>query len=229
VVSSLLPGNKKKGPTMNKKMMLLALVMASAALFALPAAASAQEAHIEGITAFTGTGGASSLVASGEPTLTCESVDVTNGVINAGGTTGSMVLDFTGCHKTVGFTLKCRTAGSPLDNTIRSSGTFHVITINNKPAVLVTPVTTEIICAGVSNTHLEGNGIIGTITAPECGVFSKTLTVAFSATSSTQNHITYTSVAYDLKSKTSGGSSLTAGLTQTATLTSSTAGNVNCT
>jgi hypothetical protein len=211
--------------------MLLALVVTSAAMFALPAAASAQVAHIEGITSFTGTAGAGTLAATGEPTITCVSGDITNGVVNAGGTTGSMGLDFTGCHTTIfGFTAKCRTTGSALDNTILSSGTFHVIMVNegSKPAILVTPVATTVVCAGISTIAVEGN-IIGTITSPSCGVESKTLTVAFSATGSTQNHIEFTGVNYDLTAQTSGGSKLTAGLTSTATLNSATAGKVNCT
>jgi hypothetical protein len=214
---------------MSKKIMLLALAVVSAAVFALPAAASAQEAHIEGITNFTGTAGAGTLAATGEPTITCESGDVTGGVVEAGGTTGSMGLDFTGCHTTVfGFTAKCRTTGSALDNTILSSGKFHVITINNKPGILVTPATTTVVCAGISSITVEGN-IIGTITSPACGVSSNNITVAFSATGSTQNHLSYTGVNYDLTAQTSGGSKLTAGLTSTATLNSATAGKVNCT
>src|SRR5689334_21099522 len=141
---------------MNKKTML-ALAVASVALLALPAAASGQEIHLEGISSFEGTAGAGSYSAEGEPTFTCESADI-SGSVSAGGTTGEISFDVTGCHITVfGITAKCRTTGSPLDNTIKSSGTFHLITISSgKPGLLVTPAVTTIVCAGISNTIVGG-------------------------------------------------------------------------
>lgn len=218
---------------MSKKMMLLALAAVSAAMFALPAAASAQEIHIEGITGFTGTGGAGELTTASEPTITCESSHVENGVVEAGGTTGSMTLDFTGCHVFGDpFTIPCHTTGAPLTNTIKTSGTFHLITYNSAPAILVTPETTVVTCAGISSTHVEGNGLIGTITSPKCGKTSATMELSFSATGSTQNHITYTGVAYDLKAVTVGGTTVrTSGLTGTSktTATEGKSGTLNCT
>jgi hypothetical protein len=214
---------------MSTKKMLLTLAVASAAVFALPAAASAQEAHIEGITSFTGTASAVALGASGEPTFTCDSADITNGVVNAGGTTGSMGLDFTGCHTSVfGFTAKCRTTGSALDNTILSSGVFHMITVSNKPGMMVTLAPTVIICAGISSITYEGN-LIGTLTSPACGVASNTMTVAFVAAGAVQNDKSYTGVNYNLTAQTSGGAKLEAGLNSTATLSSAAAAKVNCT
>lgn len=218
---------------MQKMMMMLTLLVVSAVSLVLPGAVSAQEIHFEGPTTFTGTGAASSWVSTGEPTTTCESVDFNNGTISAGGTTGTMTLDFTGCHATVlGFTVKCHTTGSPADNTIASGGTFHLITWKNAagtafPAILITLNTTEYSCAGISNTHLEGN-LIGTITSPACGSSSTEMKLGFTATGSTQNHLEYTGVKYDLLAKTSGGSPLTAALNLSATLHSA-AGKLNCT
>jgi hypothetical protein len=213
---------------MNKKTMLLVLAIASAAALALPAAASAQEIHLEGITSFTGTDCCESLFVAGEPTITCKSGDITNGVVNAGGTTGSMGLDFTECHTTVfGITAKCRTSGSALDNTILSSGTFHLITTNNKPGILLTPAATTIICAGISSIAVAGN-IIGTILSPACGVESKTIELAFTSTASVQNDKSYTGVNYNLTAQTSGGSVLEAGFNSAATLSSALA-KLNCT
>jgi uncharacterized protein YsxB (DUF464 family) len=215
---------------MNKKIMLLALAVVSTMLFALPGVASAQEAHIEGITSFSGTGGASTIVASGEPTITCESVDANSGALSAGGTTGSVSLRLTGCHASVFFTLKCKTTFSGVDNAIEMSGTLHVITVNNKPGVLMTPALTEIICAGISSTIVGGLGVIGTITSPACGVSSKVLTVSFSALGESQNHQTYTAFTeVHLTTKTSGGSALAAGFTSTITLSSFAEGKLNCT
>jgi hypothetical protein len=203
---------------MSKKIML-ALAVGSIMLVVLPSATSAQELHIEGVTSFNGTGGASSLAASGEPTITCESTEA-HGNISNGGTTGDISLYLRGCHTTIfGITAKCRTTFSALDNAIETSGTLHVITVNNKPGVMITPILTTIICAGISNISVEGLGVIGTITKPACGASSKELTISFSATGSTQNHRTYTALTeVNLKLKTSGGSALGAGLTSTVTL-----------
>jgi hypothetical protein len=215
---------------MSKKTMLLALMVASAAMFALPAAASAQEIHLEGVTSFEGTGGAGSFTAEGEPTFTCESTDI-QGTVSAGGTTGTFSADTTGCHLTVfGFTAKCHTSGSALDNTIKSAGTFHLITIKNGvPGFLATPDTTTIVCAGISNTVIHGN-IISTITSPACGVESTESTVKAVATGSTQEHSIYTGVSFNLTTTTGeGGTSKSAGITATGTFKSATAGKLNCT
>jgi hypothetical protein len=214
---------------MSKKIMLLALAVASVAMFALPAVSSAQEIHWTNTETFTGHGGAGTLVAEGEPTITCETVDV-HGTPSAGGTTGSVTFDFTSCHTTVfGLTAKCRTTGSPLDNTIASSGTYHLVTTTaNIPDMLVTPVETVVVCAGISNTTVKGN-LIGTITSPACGVESKSMTTKFSATGSTQNDLEYTGVKYDLTATTSGGSAKTAGLTSTGTTSQAKAGKLECT
>jgi hypothetical protein len=215
---------------MNRKHLLLALALASIAMFAFPAAASAQEIHSEGITSFSGATGAGSFTAEGEPTYTCESGDLT-GTVSAGGTTGTATIDATGCHATVfGFTAKCHTAGSALDNTIRNSGTFHLITTSTgKPGMLVTQETTTIICGGISNTIVHGS-VIGTITSPACGVESKSLTLSFSATGNVQNHLEYTGVKYDLTATTGeAGAAKTASITTSGTGTSATAGKLNCT
>lgn len=224
-----LPGADER-PIMSKKMAISFLAAVSAVLLAYPASPAAQEIHLEGVTSFTGSGGEASIVASGEPTTTCQSAHITLGRVDVGGTTGSMDIDWTGCHSTVlGFTVKCHTSGSPVDNTISSGGTTHTITVNTKAGIAVTLNTTEVICAGISNTHIEGNALLGTITGPACGSESKTFNISFAATGSTQNDLSYTGVNYDLKAKTSGGSQLTAGLNGGITLTAGTSGKLNCT
>jgi hypothetical protein len=218
---------------MSQKIMLLALAVASVAMFALPAAASAQEIHLEGVTSFSGTAGPNTFSAEGEATFTCESADV-SGTVSAGGTTGELSYDFTGCHMTVfGITAKCRTAGSVLDNTIKSAGTFHLITISSGvPGILVTPVVTTIACAGISNTFIGGT-TIGTITDSStsltCSRESTELVTKFTATGSGQDHKTYTGAAYNLTSQTSGGAVKNAGLVSTTTSKSATKGKLNCT
>lgn len=149
-----------------------------------------------------------------------------------------MSLDFTGCHTTVfGLTAKCRTSGSPIDNTIKSAGAFHLITGETKtekttdtfPAILVTPEVTTIVCAGISNTITGGN-IIGTITSPACGAESKEMTTKFAAAGAAQEHTTYTTSTFNLTAKTGeGGTVKKAGLVSTATVKSATTGKLNCT
>jgi hypothetical protein len=213
---------------MSKKTMLIALAVAGMTMFALPAVSSAQELHLEGITGFTGDATAGTVVSEGEPTTTCETGDI-SGTVSAGGTTGTISIDLTGCHTTVfGFTAKCRTSGSPLDNTIKMAGTFHLITTSDGPAMLITfePVTK--VCAGISNTTTQGN-VIGTITSPKCGETSNLMTINFAATSGSQDHKLYTGVNYDLTATTSGGTAKTAALTSLWHIESATAGKLNCT
>ena len=214
---------------MSKKMMLLALAVASVAMFALPAASSAQEIHLEGISSFSGDATALTFTAEGEPTTTCETVDV-SGTVSAGGTTGSISLDFTGCHATVfGFTAKCHTSGSPVDNTIKTNGTFHLITTSDGPAMMVTLETVTEICAGISNTVLHGD-VIGTITSPACGVASKTMTINFAGSNNIQDHDVYTGVTHALTATTGeGGAAKTAALDTLMHVESTTAGTLNCT
>jgi len=167
---------------------------------------------------------------------TFESIDITNGTISAGGTTGTLTLDFTGCHTTVfGLTAKCHTAGSPVDNTFFVRAPFHLITWKNSagtafPAILLTVETFETINAGTSTLHFEGN-LIGTITSPACNAVSKGLTLSFTATGATQNHIAYTGKTYDLVARTGGGTGepKTAGFNASATITTNTAGALTCT
>jgi len=218
---------------MSKKMMLLALAAVTAALFAMPAAASAVEdtVHFENVTNFSGTSGAGSLAAEGEPTITCASGAV-SGALETGGTTGTISLQFFECHTTVfGFTAKCRTTGIEKDNTIKSTGSFHLITTEEgpKPAILVTTDTVTIVCAGISNTIVHG-AVIGTITSPKCGEESTSLTVAFAASGTNQDHKLWTGVEYDLTATTGeGGSAKTAGLNSTGTVSSASKGKLVCT
>jgi hypothetical protein len=216
---------------MSKKFMVLALAVVSAAFFALPAMASAQEIHLEPAEAFTVAGSGGELRGEGEPTITCTNTSGT-GKYDAGSTTtGTATLDFTGCHTSVfGFTASCNTSGAA-SGTITSSGAFHLITISSGvPGVLLTTTPTTIICAGISNIAVTGN-VIGTITSPKCGESSKVLTLSFTATGTVQNHPTYTGTKYDLLSKTGSGENRTSALVSTGgvTNTQTSAGKLNCT
>ncbi len=223
---------------MSKKMMLLALAVA--ALFALPSAASAQEIHfLNGASSFSGSGGTGTLQATNEPKITCTATSVSGGFTGGSTTTGEVKLTFTGCTaELLGIKGNCNTTGD-VAQTITSSGVFHLITYVNaaaekKPAILVTPITTTILCVGFSRTEVTGKGIIGTITSPACEGSGTEMKVSFESTGSTQNHIEYTGVKYDLSADTenSEGSTLntvTAGLTGSAVIKQAAAGTLQCT
>jgi len=215
---------------MSKKTML-ALAVASMTMFALPAASSAQEIHLEGILSFSGDATAGNLTAEGEPTITCETGDI-EGAVETGGTTGKLALDFTACHASVfGFTAKCHTSGSPLDNTIKEAGTFHLITTSGGPAIMVTTETVTIACQGTSNTVVVHGDVIGTITSPGCGGSSSKMTVDFAElTPNLQQHDEYTGVTHALTATTgSSGAPKTAALNVLTHTESAVAGTLNCT
>jgi len=216
---------------MSKKMMLFALAAISAALFALPAVASAGTPTLDpGGTEFHGTFGLSTLGAEGEPTITCEGENHVTGVFNtlaAGNATGGTIsLDYTNCHIVVlGFTIACKTSGAPVNNTIALNNVPFDLTYatddKTKPAILVTNVASEVLCGSTTPINVTGS-VMGTITAPACGGTSNTATIKFKATSNVQEHmkITNTGTAFDLKAETKGsGIQRTAGLNTEATIT----------
>jgi hypothetical protein len=219
---------------MSKKMMLLALAVISATAFALPAGASAVENHLTKVTSFSGTVNPTSFTAKEEPVMTCgdaANINHVNGTVSAGGTTGNLEMDFTGCHfATFGFTANCRTEGSPFNNTIKWSATFHLITTSlGKSAILITPIHSTVICAGISNITTTGN-FIGTVTKPGCGESTNSMAIKFVAAGATQEHKTYTGVNYNLTSQTgTSGTIKEAGISWEPTWTSPTAGTLDCT
>ena len=207
---------------MSKKTMLLAIVVSGVALFTRPSMASAAEIHFEGATGakFVGHIPANVPTVKSEPTITCETGDVEGQFTSE--TTGVVHGELTGCHTTIfGFTAKCRTVGSVLDNTIASEGTFHLITYVNAttsvPAMLGTPSTTTIICAGISNIEVAGS-VISTITKPACGETTKVAVGKASATNGVQDQKTYTGKQYYPTAKTAGGEVLETGLDAEGTI-----------
>lgn len=214
---------------MSKKSLVLILAVVSA-MVALPAMASAQEIHFEPAEAFTVSGPSGELRASEEPTLTCSAISGSGKFDTGSTTTGTLTLDYTSCHTAVfGFTATCKSEGAATAGTIATGGTFHLITISSGvPGVLLTTNPTVLVCSGISTMTRTGS-VIGTITSPKCGESSKILTLSFAATVSTQNHLTYTGVKYDLSVKTGTGEEKTIGLVETTTNTQSNVGKLNCT
>jgi hypothetical protein len=72
--------------------------------------------------------------------------------------------------------------------------------------------------------------MIGTIVSPRCGESSKALVRSFGATGSTQDHLIYTGVKYDLLSWTGvNGTQNTAARTESRTNTQANAAKLDCT
>jgi len=180
---------------MTKKMMVLALAAVTAALFAMPAAASATWKVDPSNQVFSGTSEAGTgwtWTAVGEPTITCSGQDHVSGAWTAGseGTKGSFQLHLTNCSASVlGFPVSCKTSGAPLSSTILTSGTFTNVTIEGgKLGITLIPVETSIIC-GPSTLKLHGK-IIGRIKEgpAACGpsVIDSSVTVEFSGSGGVQ-------------------------------------------
>jgi hypothetical protein len=182
---------------MSKKMMLLALAVASAAMFAMPAVASAGTPVVDNLPAngeFTIHGGAGNLQAAGEPKITCETTtgegnftDITGANNSSSG--GTITLDFTGCHIMVVFTIQCKSIGSTVGNTVAVSGDFNTTYTSKdktKPGITVTPTNATLIC-GTQRIRVTGS-VLGTITAPACNTASNTATMSFTQTGGVQDH-----------------------------------------
>jgi hypothetical protein len=187
---------------MSKRIILLALVAASAAIFVLPAASMAVEEDVpihvvpkpegiqigdgEGTATLTGGFGAVACTASkgsGEATTT---------------TTGTGEGTFTGC--TLGSS-SCTTPGQAAGTITTEKLEAHLVTVEDTtthatgPGVLLTPNAQTgqfaTFTCGFLNFTLKGNGVIGTITKPKCGESSTEATVAFSSSSTgVQTHKT---------------------------------------
>jgi hypothetical protein len=217
---------------MSKKIMLLALAVA--ALFALPAGASAQELHwtVPTGSSLSGSGGAGTLTTTGEPQIKCTS-NTASGKFDTGSTTtGTVTLDFIGCTaEFFGIKVNCNTSGAA-SGTIANSGTFHLVTLpGEKPGIFVTGIHVTIICAGFSNSTVKGT-VIGTITSPACSGESNTLNLSFeSKNTATQEHLAdNTGTKAALTSETAGsGKAVASGLTGSGTVTSASKGKLDCT
>jgi hypothetical protein len=184
---------------MSKKMMLLALAAVSAALFAMPAVASANWGVDPINQEFTGTSDViegksfvGNLSAEGEPKITCEGPSHVTGKWTDG-TKGSFSLHATNCHASVIFTIPCKTKEAPLNNTILTSGTFKNVTLKptidpiskvetGKRGITVTPAPTTVECLSISSVKVSGT-IIGRITedpsVSSCSSIDSTVTLEF--------------------------------------------------
>jgi hypothetical protein len=208
---------------MTKKTMLLALATVSAAMFAMPAVASANWGVDPVNQTFTGTsevGTVGFLSAAGEPTITCEGPDHGSGAWT-NGTEGTFTMHLTKCHHVVlGFTIECKTAGAPLNNTVHVPGTFKNVTVTvggvaGKRGITMTPNVTTVQCGATKPMTITGT-IIGLITdVPEgCDVTDSEATLEFLISGGKQAPMRTDGsvIDDDLFLQTEGGSKVTAAL-----------------
>lgn len=197
---------------MSKRMLLVALSAISAALFVLPAAASATPVHLDTIppNGFTIHGPEGNLSTTSGATIKCTTA--TGGGVFTTTTTGTVSLTFDHCFTTIlGSTVTC-TSTTPAE--VAGSGNisttdnlvFHLITPDpqgNKPGILITPPAgsaqfAHFTCAGIQQT-VEGKGVIGTFIEPPCNTASNSMTLAFERVKhGEQKHLKYTGEIYDL-------------------------------
>jgi hypothetical protein len=198
---------------MSKKMMLLAIAAVSAAMFALPAVASAgtPEVDFPGEGKFTLHGPAGALAAQNEPTISCTTTEGSGQFTSK--TTGTVSLIFNTCSINVlGVPVHCESvvagigAGTGIIKTTNIFHTTYVTPGKTSPGVQITPTFPTLLC-GSARLKIEGNGILGEITAPKCGEKSKAFTLNFKTNvgpPQTQVHtqITGTGTVFVLKAQT---------------------------
>jgi hypothetical protein len=189
---------------MKNKMIMLALAAVSAALFALPAVASATPWHLEKVNipiAGAVNGGATSLSTGNGETISCTNVN--GNIVYENSTTGELNLTFHGCKGPLGVT--CTTSGQPSGTIVTTVLRFHNVMLpNGQPGILVTPnAATEIFahfnCLFVTVT-VSGTGVLGKITSPACDTTAAKATVDFNATAHGVQELTeFTGTKYTLK------------------------------
>jgi hypothetical protein len=211
---------------MRLRKLVIAITLIAAFLSAVPTVASSQEQEVDGVTSFSGSGGASFLSIPGEPAFTTEGTDVSGEFTTT--TTGKISFDVTGCHATLlGMTTVCQTAGSPLNNTVNFIGTFHMITADEKPAMLLTLNSYKMSGPFYNPLEIKGN-VIGTVISPACNIPSTEMRVSFAGVGSVQDHKLYTGVNYSLRVNTVGSSAVEASWTIQLILKSATAMKMTC-
>jgi hypothetical protein len=205
---------------MSKKMMLLALAVLSASLFALPSAASAGEWKFDcpngtATCAWTSAGGHFELRIVEGPTITCTG-STGSGTATNEGTTGTFAATLTGC-KSLGF-FSCNTSGSASGTVKIPSSVWHQVYLDDSKTrlgVLETPGTYTIICSGISSIDVTGS-VIGEL-AEGCNVESQTFNLNFRASTGNEKtqqweQVTKTGSFFDLSATTEGGSPQTAAM-----------------
>lgn len=203
---------------MNKKIMLMVLAAASATMLAFPTAGSATPAHLDKAEAFNIAGSQSFRTRADGNSFSCVSLAGSGQFETT--TTGTLNLQFNGCKNSLGFIC---TSGADAAGTVTFANLpFHIIRLSATTAgILITPpaaaseptsgnrLLSAYVCFGVP-VEVFGNGVIGTISSPECGKSSATATLTFESSSpGTQQHSSHTGVNYDLTQKIGSGAHAT--------------------
>ena len=223
------------------KRMMLAAIAAALAFAALPALAAAEyEVDLPTNHAFNVAGGPAELISTYEGDtveVDCESSSGEGKFTNS--QTGELKLKFHGCVETYsGFEFPCTTPGEPEGTISTTQLTFHLKTVEDNEetshGILITgepltkhedhlPAFATFECF-VLHVTVGGNGIVGTVTAPETGNASNTMTLSFSKNASDPHHQTHQKVVgdstvYNLRSSLNGGPTETASETADGTAT----------
>ncbi len=212
---------------MSKKIILLALSAISAAMFALPAVASAGEWSLDPASGSFPV--AFNLASIGNTTLTTDgsSLKVTctsaagNGSQTSATTSSNVTLTFSGCTENL-FGSKCTSTGQASGSIKTTDLIGHNVILEKGPpevrGILLTPNAghfASFSCGGgLVAVVVNGNGIIGEMTAPTtCGAVQKTATVKYeSPATGTQKwtQVTTTGTKFALTSSQNGGAATTA-------------------
>jgi hypothetical protein len=190
---------------MNKKIMMLALTVISAASFVLPRTAAAEDIPLHLLPkpekATPIVGGIATLIPVGGIAVTCEKTE--GNAVWETSTTGSVTLTFKNCK--AGIFGICNSEGQPAGTIKTNALPFHLLTVPvQKPGILVTPAAaggfTVFACGGLILVAVEGNGVVGTITKPNCGEEGQVGVIAFEGVNGVQKHkkVEGTEVAYNL-------------------------------
>jgi len=201
---------------MNKKLLLLVLALAFAALPAL-ASAGEYELHCEGAAECVGeiTGGPFSMISDSGEVFTCSAV---GGSIRfaSTSTTGTVNLHLTGCreHATF-FTFQCNSAGAAAGTTSLVGLTYHLINLvhgGTTPGVKFTNISATFECTGFSKKTFTGS-LIGHLESASCNTATTTHSVNFeeSAITGSQKYTqtTTTGAETDLITNNDAGGSYT--------------------
>jgi hypothetical protein len=175
---------------MSKKLILLALTVASLTSVALPAYASAAPWEIDVAEKFTAVNeaGTSTVLTQKNSTTKVTCSEVTGEGTYMTNTAGTLGLIFKGCKENV-FNSPCQTSGANTGEIKLTGLRFDNVMIENTtqkeggtPGINITPpekmtVYTKFTCHGEIGFEVTGNGVIGDITTPKCGESSKTATI----------------------------------------------------
>jgi hypothetical protein len=189
-----------------KKLVLLALAVVSAAMFALPAVAAAGEPETDcpggaATCSFTTSGEALTWTTANGTTINCTSSTGTGSYTSK--TTGTIGLTYSGCKESV-FGTSCGTSGVIKTST----AVFHnVYTADNKtsPGLLITQPAAGTFASfscggGLLTVSVTGN-VIGSLESPGCGSEAELWPLNFTESAhgnQTLKQVTGTGSAFDL-------------------------------